>query len=53
MEKKEHLEQWIELYSSDSRPGLTWIMKVTFVTNMGNVSTETFQLILTGKNSNN
>ncbi|ANG63108.1 hypothetical protein A8C75_11910 [Marinobacterium aestuarii] len=41
----------LELYSTDPRPGLTWIMNVTFVTNMGEVSTDTFQLILTGKNT--
>jgi hypothetical protein len=41
----------LELYSTDPRPGLTWIMSVKFITNMGEVSTETFQLILTGKNT--
>lgn len=39
----------LELYSTEARLGLTWIMKITFVTNMGNVSTEYFQLVLTGK----
>lgn len=39
----------LELYSTDPTPGLTWIMSIKFITNMGEVSTETFQLILTGK----
>ena len=39
----------LELYTDDPRPGLAWLMKVTFLSNFGKVSTEEFQLILTGK----
>jgi len=40
----------LELYSNDPRPGLTWVMDIDFISNRGRVSTDTFQLVLTGKN---
>lgn len=42
----------LELYTKENRPGLAWIMDTEFVSSTGSVSTNTFQLILTGKDGN-